>query len=624
MSETAESTVLQHVDLDADPATESLYFSYDWKERRRHAILDPDGALRVPGGLRVTFNTYFNSFFENYWFRYTAVHNATLRVEVEGRGVISAYRQAAEGPVYLVRRVEYDTPEPQTIEIGITRDTGFTYSPGRVWFDVEADGDSRVLSGTWETTDVGRNVATSVVICAFNREEYLAKILEAIRTSPEVSYRLAKILIVNQGNSFAVEDLIPNAPKQLINRIEIIEQENLGGCGGFTRGLYETLRDDSLTHFILLDDDIKLHPESLFRAIQFMSYANDDVAVGGHMLDLVQPNSLYEAGAQLDPAVAEPVPVNHALQLANPKNLEEFLTIRPIDYNGWWMFGGSKKMIEEVGLPMPSFIRGDDIEYGVRLARHGYQTVPVPGIAVWHEPFYFKLGNWHLYFEVRNRLTMLSLHGNGSLNAVARKLRRVFTRDAMFARYHSCQFIIAALEDYLAGPEKCFVTTNDALLERLEEFKQLGPQRIADAGESNVRSFAGPVKLVTKPVFPLLRAARLIAPPRPAGPRIPTMTPKQLAPWRLAVFNTYRLIEPADGSVWEYTRNVELERTQLRRFESLLRQLRFTFGEEAVDRSKDVPWLGVWQKLFGAAETLPPETVTEDATAEAAGAAEGS
>ena len=195
-------------------------------------------------------------------------------------------------------------------------------------------------------------------------------------------------------------------------------------------------------------------PESLFRGIRFMGYAYDNVAFGGHMLDLVKPNTLYEAGAQLDPEVAEPIPLNHGLLLSRAENLAEFLTIRPIDYNGWWMFGGSKQMLEQVGLPMPSFIRGDDIEYGVRLNREGYSTVPVPGIGVWHEPFYFKLGNWHLYFEVRNRLTMLSLHGNGSLPAVIRKLRRVFTRDAMLSRYHSCQFMIAAIEDYLEGPRK--------------------------------------------------------------------------------------------------------------------------------------------------------------------------
>ena len=544
-----------------------------------------------------------------------------MRVEVQGKGVISSYRQAAEGPVYLVKRVEYDFPEPHTVEISINRDTGFTYSPGRVWFDVEAEHDSTVLGGAWETGDQGKDISTSVVICAFNREPYLAKILEAIRSAPEVSYKLAKIFIVNQGNPFTLDDLLPGAPKHLANRIEIIEQENMGGCGGFTRGMYETLKDDNLSHFILLDDDIKLHPESLYRAIMFLSYAHDDVAFGGHMLDLVQPNALYEAGAQLDPAIAEPVPVNHNLQLANPKNLEEFLTTRPIDYNGWWMFGGSKKIIEDAGLPMPSFIRGDDIEYGVRIARHGYQTVPVPGIAVWHEPFYFKLGNWHLYFEVRNRLTMLSLHGNGSLNSVIRKLRRVFTRDAMFARYHSCQFIISAIEDYLEGPDKCFSTTNEALMERLEELKEFGPTRVADAGDSNVRKFSGPIKLATKPAFPLLRVARLVAPPRTSR-KIPTLTPKQLAPWRLAVFNTYRLIEPADGSVWEYTRNIELERAQLKTFEALVRRLRLHFGDEVVDRSRGLAWLGTWEKIFGAAETLPEQPAPVEEPTPAAEATE--
>ena len=38
-----------------------------------------------------------------------------------------------------------------------------------------------------------------------------------------------------------------------------------------------------------------------------------------------------------------------------------------------------------IGLPAPVFIRGDDFEYGQRLARAGVPTVTLPGIAVWHD-----------------------------------------------------------------------------------------------------------------------------------------------------------------------------------------------------------------------------------------------
>ena len=49
-------------------------------------------------------------------------------------------------------------------------------------------------------------------------------------------------------------------------------------------------------------------------------------------------------------------------------------------------------LVEKVGLPLPVFIRGDDVEYGLRLYMRGVDTIVMPGIAVWHEPFYLKIG----------------------------------------------------------------------------------------------------------------------------------------------------------------------------------------------------------------------------------------
>ena len=142
--------------------------------------------------------------------------------------------------------------------------------------------------------------------------------MRALADRKEVYEEISRIYIVNQGDRFGLSDLVPDANEDFLGRIELIEQDNLGGCGGFTRGMYETLHDDSLTHFILLDDDVRLHPESLFRATRFMRYANDDVVLGGHMLDLVRPDELYEAGADFHPETALPKPIGQGEELSDP------------------------------------------------------------------------------------------------------------------------------------------------------------------------------------------------------------------------------------------------------------------------------------------------------------------
>jgi galactofuranosylgalactofuranosylrhamnosyl-N-acetylglucosaminyl-diphospho-decaprenol beta-1,5/1,6-galactofuranosyltransferase len=600
VSEGAATTVLQHVDLEGHPATQELYFRYDWNDSAKLALLAvEDWSLSIDAGLRVSFGTYFNSFYVTYWSECTSVSSVALRLQLAGRGVVSVFWQAAEGSVRLLGEIPFDSPTATTVEMSLCDDEGRACSTGRVWFEVEARTDTTLYAGEWVTPDPPvRRVNPSVVICTFNRVEYLSSIMQALAERKDVYQEISRFFIVNQGEHFGLADLVTATGQDFLDRIELIEQDNLGGCGGFTRGMYETLRDGSLTHAILLDDDVRLHPESLFRAIRFMAYAHDDVVLGGHMLDLVRPRDLYEAGADFDSETLLPKPVGQGLRLNNPRNLDEFLTVRPVDYNGWWFFMAATSVIEHVGLPIPCFIRGDDMEYGVRLARNGLKTIPIPGIAVWHEPFYLKLGNWHYYFEVRNRLTMLSLHHNGDLKAVRRKIRRRFHFDAMLSRYNSCQFAIDGLRDYLAGAERAFDTTNTALLHCLEHQKAIGPRRVDGRAKATSRRFGSYRRLASMWTIPIVRVARLVLPVSKRPARVLRGGRDHVVPWRPLVFHRYRFVEDHDQSVWEFQRNPKLERRQFVEFERLIRKLELTFSDDAVDTSAGMPWLGWWRRQF--------------------------
>ena len=43
-----------------------------------------------------------------------------------------------------------------------------------------------------------------------------------------------------------------------------------------------------------------------------------------------------------------------------------------VDYNGWWMCMIPRQVAEELGQPLPLFIKWDDADYGLRAAEHGY------------------------------------------------------------------------------------------------------------------------------------------------------------------------------------------------------------------------------------------------------------
>ena len=84
-----------------------------------------------------------------------------------------------------------------------------------------------------------------------------------------------------------------------------------------------------------------------------------------------------------------------------------------VDYNAWWMCLIPRAVAEDVGLPLPLFIKWDDAEYGLRARSRGYRTATVPGIAIWHMSFLEKddTSDWQAYFHYRNRLVAAALHG---------------------------------------------------------------------------------------------------------------------------------------------------------------------------------------------------------------------
>ena len=124
----------------------------------------------------------------------------------------------------------------------------------------------------------------------------------------------------------------------------------------------------------------------------------------------------------------------------------------PIHYNGWWYFGLPLELLDEVGLPMPCFIRGDDVEFGLRLNRHGIPTVGLPGVAIWHEPFYLKLQGWQGYYELRNGLVYACLHMPRPASAIALLLANRLIGHLLAYRYLDAALVLRATGDWLRGP----------------------------------------------------------------------------------------------------------------------------------------------------------------------------
>ena len=69
------------------------------------------------------------------------------------------------------------------------------------------------------------------------------------------------------------------------------ENKNAGGAGGFTRTIIETKKqeeENGLTHILLMDDDVVMQPESIYRTYKILTLLKEeykDAFIGGECLE---------------------------------------------------------------------------------------------------------------------------------------------------------------------------------------------------------------------------------------------------------------------------------------------------------------------------------------------------
>jgi galactofuranosylgalactofuranosylrhamnosyl-N-acetylglucosaminyl-diphospho-decaprenol beta-1,5/1,6-galactofuranosyltransferase len=506
--------VLQRVILprDTDPLDVRPLYLDEPENVHSHVASRRD--VEVPASSRVSFASYFNAFPASYWKRWTVVEDVTLRLSVRGAGRVEVYRSKPNGDiVHLTGAPVHAEDEEQTLEFRLTL-TPFE-DGGWLWFDVFTENlPMRVSEAVWLSDEPLPMKKIAVGITTFNRLDDCVASLIALGADPAVLDVVSKVFVADQGSRKIREhERFAEASEALGDRLEVIEQGNLGGAGGFTRALYESIEHTmpgTVDQILLLDDDIALEPDSILRSNMFARAAAKPVIVGSQMLNMQAKSRLHTMGEVVDLATcvwrrAPGAVVDHdfgvhSLRATRPLH-------RRIDstYNGWWMCLFPREVVERVGLPLPLFIKCDDAEYSLRALADDIPTVTLPGSAVWHEPWTDKndTKDWTVYFHLRNRLIMAALHSPYDLRKtlVAQGARVAFRR-LMSMEYSTLALEMKALEDFMAGPDKLF----ESLSGGLPEVQRLRKQYTDAQFLPSAREFP-------PPTFDMIRAEEMLRPP---------------------------------------------------------------------------------------------------------------
>lgn len=236
----------------------------------------------------------------------------------------------------------------------------------------------------------------TAVVVTFNRLKLLQRVIASLQKQ---SVHIHDIIIVNNGSTDGTKERLD---KQ--NKLHIIHQENVGGSGGFYRGIQEASKTEC-DWIWCMDDDVFPSEHCLEN---LLIYASKDNKIG-----IACPHRLMSGKTFTGEA--------KTLNLSNPfKDMhdnglmpEDVEANETVDIVGMAFEGPliKKEVVEKIGLPNKElFILYDDTDYSYRTILEGYRVIVVRDALMDKYDFQSqssyredKIKNkWKLAYHVRN------------------------------------------------------------------------------------------------------------------------------------------------------------------------------------------------------------------------------
>lgn len=468
------------------------------------------------------------------------------------------------------------------------------------------DGDLR--SVTWSVdADVALPPVT-VVMPTYRREADATAQARRFTRMGEVR----SVVVVDQSGTLASHPAFARLQAST-DAIRLVTQPNLGGSGGYARGMLEASQEPG-SAVLFSDDDALLTEESLRRMLTYQalaSRAGRPTIVGSPLFSSRQPTRLITHTEAVRTGVFQwksADRVRGAVDLAGTSPVDwTFLSLRDeANYTGWWGTLFPPGTAAELGLPVPLFLKWDDAEYGLRATARGYRHAVLPGTSVHHPPWtaYRTQMSWTARVLHRNRLAIAAGYGAGRGVLGSSLLHQV--KHILAGHLLTAELWEEGIAAFRAGPEAW-------LGHDLQEARADG-SRVVTAwhGEHRATEPLTPTRHGPLPLVPaLLNAVTRVL--RPDGPaRVVLAVPADSVHWRTTLGADALLITgDEEAPVAAFTvRSSATRRALVRtlrshagmalRWAALRRQYRRALPRHTTARS--------WAALFaGAADDTPTE-----------------
>jgi len=401
------------------------------------------------------FFTYFNSFSLKKWKYYTTLEQVILRLEVRGKWKITWQSADTSG----IRPLQEETFNGGMYEHTIAAES---MSAVLVGFQLQPmSQDAAVISGAWYGVfSQWKDKKIGISITTFKRETYVTKNMALLKQFQQ-DHPWLYVQVVDNGSTL---------PEERSSRFRLLHNPNFGGSGGFTRGLMEYVNGESVDYVLLMDDDINMETSVLERTHSLLCSLKNEFAesfLAGAMLQMEKPviqheNTAYWNKIRLH-AFGRGFDLTQLHSLVENEQLEK----QSNRYGAWWYCCMPVERIKTIGYPLPMFVKGDDMEYGIRNHR---PWIHMNGIGVWHQAFAAKQNRVVDYFNDRNML-ILSHYADrcGAFTFLATLICRL-GRHILRGNGEGIQMYEKALVDYASGFDSITSMAADDKLKEVQAY----------------------------------------------------------------------------------------------------------------------------------------------------------
>lgn len=132
-----------------------------------------------------------------------------------------------------------------------------------------------------------------IVICSYNKSEYVCRCIESVLQSDTEDFDIYMV------DNASTDDSVEAVTNKFGDKVTILQNtENLGGSGGFNRGIRKVL-EEGYKYLMCLDDDVKVTKEAVRTLCEFLKKNPKVGMAGSKVYHMHAPEYIQQMGLKI-------------------------------------------------------------------------------------------------------------------------------------------------------------------------------------------------------------------------------------------------------------------------------------------------------------------------------------